>query len=257
MLLDFGEGESIDEEELIYRTFPRALEARVMIMRNRLPNQTARNHLLEDGPDKDDAATRAWSVSVRLFYRAGGLPWRLAHMQPQTCFVGVSFHRLHTTKRQALYASMAQAFSTDIEGFVLRSERIPWREDQQPHLTTERAERLGSQNLAEYRKRAGRSPVRVTLHKTTRFSPEEREGFTSAFSEVATVELLTLPLSLQRDKPHAILNSESVGRVLSPDRAARPPVRNAIQTPSPGTRHSSSRCASLCGWLPQHDQVVI
>ena len=47
MLLDFGEGESIDEEELIYRTFRRALEARVMIMRNRLPIQIAHNHLLE------------------------------------------------------------------------------------------------------------------------------------------------------------------------------------------------------------------
>lgn len=190
--LEADDEQAQEDEALLYRTFRRALKARVMTMRERLPIQIAHNHLFEDGPDKDDPATRAWSVSVGLYYKAGGIPWRLADMQAHVCFVGVSFHRLKTTKREALYASMAQAFSTDIEGFVLRGERIPWREDRQPYLTAQQAERLGTEVLAQYRERAGRPPVRITLHKTTRFAPEEREGFMAAFRDMPMVEMLTL-----------------------------------------------------------------
>ncbi len=166
-----------------------------MLSRFRLPIQIAHNHLFEDDPRKDDAATRAWSVSVGLFYKAGGIPWRQAAMQSQVCFVGISFHRLQTTQRQAMYASMAQAFSTDIEGFVLRGERVPEREDRRPYLTAQQAERIGREVLKQYRDRSDRPPVRITIHKTSRFADEEREGFRSAFHEIPEVEWLAFPPS--------------------------------------------------------------
>lgn len=187
-----------DEERFLYRTFRRALKARVMLLRKRLPTQIAHNKLLVDGPGKDDPATRAWSVCVALFYKAGGVPWRLAHVPPQVLFVGLSFHRYRTTKQDAVFASTAQAYSTEIEGFVLRlNERIPRRTDRQPSLTGEQAERLGRDILEQYRLQAERSPVRIVLHKTTRFRPEEEEGFNAAFRDVAVVEYV----SVNSDEP--------------------------------------------------------
>jgi hypothetical protein len=120
-----------------------------MTTAHRLPIQLANSHLFDDGPNKDDTATRAWSGSVGLFYKAGGIPWRLANTRSHVCFVGVSFHRLVTTRRQAMYASMAQAFSSDVEGFVLRGDRIPWLGYGDPHLTGVQAERLARRILEE------------------------------------------------------------------------------------------------------------
>lgn len=189
------------EEELAHRTFRRALKARVMIRRPHVPIQIGTNHLFVDIPGGDDRATRAWSVAVGLYYKAGGIPWRLAEVPPHVCFVGLSFHKLVTTVKDVAYASLAEAFSTDIEGFVLRGEQVVRREDRQLHLSEEQARKLGRQILDEYRGRAGRLPVRVTLHKTTRFSPEERAGFRAAFDEVPATELLTL----DEDSPYRLL----------------------------------------------------
>ena len=192
---DVEEAGLSEDEVLLYRSFRRALKARVMTRPDRLPIQIAHAHLYSDGPGKDDPATRAWSVTVALFYKAGGLPWRLAYLQPHVCFMGLSFHRLVTNRRNLVYGSVAQAFSSEIEGFVLRGERVNWERGEDPHLSAEQAFRLGQSVMSEYRERAGREPVRVTLHKTTRFSTEEQAGFKEAFGSVPALELLTLQVA--------------------------------------------------------------
>jgi antirestriction protein ArdC len=48
--------------------------------------------------------------------------WRARPRTEETCFVGVSFHHLRTTRRHIVYSSVAQAFSSDGEGFALRGE---------------------------------------------------------------------------------------------------------------------------------------
>lgn len=185
-------------ESPTYRTLRRALKARVMRLKHHQPTQLVTSHLFRDGPNRDDAAARAWSVGVGIYYKARGIPWRLAHVAAHVCFVGISFHRYTSTARDVTYASLAQAFSTDIEGFVLRGEAAPRREDRQVHLDADQAVRLGRRILKEYIDRAGRAPVRVTLHKTTRFSFEETAGFRDALRDVPTVELVTLSPSNYR-----------------------------------------------------------
>lgn len=179
-------------EEPLYRTLRRALKAQVMQRREHLPTQLVTSHLFRDGQG-DDAAARAWSVGVGLYYKARGIPWRLANMAPNVCFVGISFHRLTTPQREETFACLAQAFASDFEGFVLRgNDPVARREDRQVHLNADQAYRLGRRILDEYRVHAERPPVRVTLHKTTQFSPEERAGFMQALAEVPLVEMLTL-----------------------------------------------------------------
>jgi len=194
---DFATEQSGDEP--LHRDLRRALKARVMLLPRHVPTQLVTRHLFRDDAGGDDPAARAWSLSVGLYYKGRGIPWRLAHVAPHVCFVGISFHRTTSHTRDVTYASLAQAFSTEIEGFVLRgSEPVLPREDRRIQLSREQAFDLGQQILREYRAHAERLPVRITLHKTTLFSAEERDGFTAALAEIPVLEMLTLSASNYR-----------------------------------------------------------
>ena len=148
-------GEEAERDSGTSRDFRRALKARAMSYR--VPTQLANDHLFLSPPGSDDPATKAWDVCTACFYKAGGIPWRLAHPDPYVCYVGVSFHRLKTSDRHVVYSSTAQAFSTDIEGFVLMGEQIDWdkADGRIPHLNQQQALNLGKEILAEYRGRSG------------------------------------------------------------------------------------------------------
>jgi hypothetical protein len=94
---------------------------------------------------------------VAIYYKAGGIPWRIKNKGPETCFVGISFHHLRTTKRHLVRSSIAQAFSTEGDGFALRGDAIPWdpRQGREVHLTEEQATRLADKVLAQYRELSG------------------------------------------------------------------------------------------------------
>lgn len=180
------------EEDLLFRDFRRALKARVM--RFRMPIQIGTSQLFVDSDKSQDPATRAWNSTVALYYKAGGIPWRLKIEGPKTCFVGISFHHLRTTQRHLVCSSIAQAFSTEGEGFAIRGESVPWEAGQgrNVHLTSEQAHKLGLTILAEYYNRTGGAPLRIVLHKTSDFNDAEEKGFCSALSSVPIVELINI-----------------------------------------------------------------
>jgi hypothetical protein len=179
-------------EELLQRDFRRALKARVMALQT--PVQIVTNGLLLDEVANQDPATRAWNSSVALFYKAGGIPWRVRSSGPETCYIGVSFHYLKTTHRQLMYSSVAQAFSSDGEGFALRGDAVPRDpgDDRNPHLKPDQAVKLAQRVIRQYKERAGKDPARVVLHKTTKFDSSEREGFLAALNQIPVVEFVNL-----------------------------------------------------------------
>jgi hypothetical protein len=185
-------GDETDPEELLQRDFRRALKARAMEFR--IPTQIATAALFDDESANQDPATRAWNSSVALFYKAGGLPWRVRTEGPETCFLGLSFHHLRTSQRALVYSSVAQAFSTEGDGFALRGDAVPRPPGNRRsiHLDKSQASELGGKVLAEYRERAGRYPTRVVLHKTTYFDDEERMGFQTAFNQIPIVEFVAI-----------------------------------------------------------------
>jgi len=190
----------VDEtaEDLLFRDFRRALKARAM--RTNMPIQIGREHLFSDEAAGQDAATRAWNMSVAMYYKAGGIPWRTKKNGPETCFVGIGFHHLRTNKRHLVHSSIAQAFSTEGDGFALRGESVPWNPDQgrEVHLTEEQATKLAEKVLWQYRERSGCDPLRVVLHKTSKFNQAEMAGFRHAFKNIPLVETINLAYSLFR-----------------------------------------------------------
>lgn len=199
--LPFSGEIEVDEtpEDLLYRDFRRALKARAM--RFDMPIQIGRNRLFVDSSATQDPASRAWNMSVALYYKAGGIPWRIKNNGPETCFVGISFHHLRTNKKHLVHSSIAQAFSTEGDGFALRGESVPWNPEQgrNIHLTEEQAGRLAQKVLAEYRERSGGDPVRIVLHKTTKFDEAEMSGFKNIFRNIPIVETINIsPYSMFR-----------------------------------------------------------
>jgi hypothetical protein len=178
-------------EDLLTRNFRAALKARAMEAGT--PVQLATEALWRDARGTEDPATRAWNFTVALFYKAGGLPWRADMRVDDACFVGISFHHLRTQTEHLVYSSLAQAFSSEGEGFALRGESVPYDEERrQPYLTEDKAHALMRTVLAAYRDRAGRDPVRIVVHKTTLFTDEERRGIQSALQDVPTVQLVSV-----------------------------------------------------------------
>jgi hypothetical protein len=156
-------------------------------LRHRLPVQLVTEALLSDGARNQDPATRAWNFSVGLYYKAGGVPWRLPQSGPDTCFVGVSFHHFRTTQRAIMRSSLAQAFSSDGEGFAIRGAGVPIGPDQgrNIHLTEQQSFNLAKDVLAEYELRTRGSPLRVVLHKTSFFDGGRTSGIFGCFERDA------------------------------------------------------------------------
>lgn len=193
-----------DTEDLLRRDLRRALKAAAM--RVGVPIQLIRNSGMIDLSGNEEPAARAWNLTVGLYYKAGGIPWRIRSRGPETCFVGITFHHLRTTKRALVHSSLAQAFSTNGGGFALRGSVLePDREDPRrtPHLSKEQSLELGRRVLDEYILRNGEPPKKIVLHKSSRFWQEEQEGFRIAFRDVPVVQLVSLAPSSIRLVTHA------------------------------------------------------
>ncbi|WOF74442.1 hypothetical protein QMT40_002094 [Parvibaculaceae bacterium PLY_AMNH_Bact1] len=173
-------------DDLLFRTFYRALKAKVMMLDNAVPIQVLRRNTIERGDDQGQShATRIWNIATSIYYKAKGIPWRPHDLPSNVCFVGITFHHMKKRGGHLVYASVAQAFSTEVEPFSLKGENInhEQRRDRQPYLNEDQSRTLLDQVLSEYENRAGVMPDRVVVHKTTVFQEEEMSGFGEAARE--------------------------------------------------------------------------
>jgi hypothetical protein len=81
-------------EELLFRSFYRALKAHAMSDSNPVPIQVLRRHTYIESEAKQSEGTRAWNLGSALYYKSGRIPWRPNGLSSETCFVGISFHHL-------------------------------------------------------------------------------------------------------------------------------------------------------------------
>jgi len=148
-----------------------------------------------------DEATRAWNLHTALYYKAGGVPWRLLRNASDlaTCFVGVSFYR--SIEGDRLLTSVAQVFNERGEGVIVKGAQAQLsKDDRQPHLSEEDAHLLLKDAVDVYRKEHRTSPARLVVHKTSKMTDGEVRGFRAAAEEhkIDAVELASVKRSLTR-----------------------------------------------------------
>jgi len=110
--------------------------------------------------------------------------------------VGVSYYHEDEARSPFLRTSVAQAFSERGEGFVLRGDSFEWdprkKREKAPHLSADQAQKLLSEAIEVYEKQVGTFPRKVVVHKTSRYSEEERRGFENALQHVRQYALITI-----------------------------------------------------------------
>lgn len=183
-------------DDLLFRTFYRAIKARAMDHEEAVPIQILRRDTI-DRPDNkgQSTATRLWNFATSVYYKANGIPWRPTDLPKNVCFVGISFHHMKKRSGHLVYASVAQAYSTDIHPFALKGSNIDHeqRRDRQPYLNEAQSKLLLQDVLSQYQARAGVLPDRVVIHKTSNFQEEEQRGFQQAAKDrVSLVEFVWL-----------------------------------------------------------------
>jgi hypothetical protein len=130
-----------------------------------------------------DEATRAWNFHCALYYKAGGVPWRMCRESTElkTLYVGVSFYK--SLDKSRLLTSMAQVFNERGEGVIVKGGTPKLsKDDLQIHLDSEAASQLMDRALTQYLREHFHLPARVVLHKTSSFSPDEMAGFKAAIN---------------------------------------------------------------------------
>lgn len=199
-LFEWGVTAKLEEKKIFGYDLRNSLKGKSMGLQNAVPIQLLREStadaILNYDPDgfklRQEPASFAWNFSTALFYKANGKPWRLAKLRQDTCYVGVSFYKDKQSGNKDIQTSMAQVFTHDGQGLVLRGTEVFLDEKtKEPHLSEKQAEELLRDSIKRYTERAGRNPVRVVIHKSTLFTDAERRGFSKAIGE-AKREFVTL-----------------------------------------------------------------
>lgn len=148
-----------------------------------------------------DEATRAWNIHTALYYKAGGVPWRLLRSATDltACFVGVSFYR--SIQGDRLLTSVAQVFNERGEGVIVKGAQAELdKDDRQPHLSEGDARLLLKNAIDVYRREHRTSPARLVVHKTSKMTDHEIRGFRAAADEhqIDVADLVSVKRSLTR-----------------------------------------------------------
>jgi hypothetical protein len=164
--------------------------------RLRLPTQLLRE-ATSGGRDETPPSRIAWNFFTGMYCKAGGYPWGPHGLTQGTCYVGVGFYRPLGSRFPTMQTSLVQAFDEHGEGLVLRGHDFDWDPDKtgsrSPHLSADDAARLMGRVLDQYERHMHQTPARVVVHKTSRFWPDERDGFRAAIeSRARRYDLLAL-----------------------------------------------------------------
>ncbi len=163
-----------------------------------------------------DDATFAWNLAIALLYKSGGRLWRPTLFTTDTCFVGISFFKAKEIYGGGMGTSLAQVFTPEGEGLVIRGERFPWTRGHAPHLKEEAAEKLIKAAIDLFTKQTGgRSPTRVVIHKSSKFEDAEISGFKKAIGDIPRFDLVAIlnrsrNIRLFREGYHAVLRGTMI-----------------------------------------------
>jgi hypothetical protein len=138
-------------------------------------------------------ASVMWRLSIALYAKAGGVPWKLARYDPEVAYIGLSYAVRSSEDKPRFVTCCSQVFDSDGAGLEFLTYEIDdvHVERENPFLSRSEMRRVMARSLSLYqRKHAGRSPKHVVVHKSTEFKLDEVNGCFDAWKSSEGLDLV-------------------------------------------------------------------
>jgi hypothetical protein len=185
---EFGDSDAINAPMFDFHNFIKAHSAlRGFVTQLLLPKT------LKFSEERQSPSIIGWNIAVGVYYKATGIPWKLADIDDKTCYVGVSFYNEIKTSRRIVRPSFAQVYMRTGESQIIRGQPFLWNFDEMGrliNLSSNQMEELISQSLEVYYNQRNELPQRIVIHKSTHFSDEEISGCERASEEIDELDIV-------------------------------------------------------------------
>ena len=187
---DFGDPESVNAPMFDFHDH---IKAQAADPKRNFVTQMIGPKTLVFSEERQSAAFIAWNFSVGTFYKATGTPWKLADINENTCFIGISFYREIVKESMTVRASIAQVYMRTGESQVITGRPFEWNQEEkgkQVRLNSSQMAQIVSDSINIFRDQRGRLPERLVVHKSTHFSDEEMKGCVEGSKGIDEIDIV-------------------------------------------------------------------